>query len=65
MLTEQDCNIADKGDEADYTSNNVLLAIEEGLSCSVKFGVVCDVVVALGQETERSFTTVMSALISL
>lgn len=52
MLAQQDGDISNKGDEADDASNNVLFAVQEGLAGSIQFCVVCNVVVALGEEPE-------------
>lgn len=52
MLTQQDGNVSDKGDEADYAADHVLLAVQERLTLRVELGVICEVVVALGEEAE-------------
>lgn len=52
MLAQQNCDIAHEGNEADHATNDILLAIEEGLALRVELGVVCEVVVALGEQTE-------------
>lgn len=60
MLAQQDCDIANKGDEANYTANHVLLAVQERLTLCVELGIVCEVVVALGKEAEGCFAARMS-----
>ena len=57
MLAQQNGNISDKRYEADNASDDVFFAVQEGLAGGVEFGVVREVVVALGQEAERCFAS--------
>ena len=60
MLTEQDCDVAHEGYEANYATNDVLLAVQEGLALGVELGIVCEVVVALSEQTEGCFAARLS-----
>ena len=55
VFAQEDSNIADKGNEADYASDHILLAVQEGLALSVELGIVCKVVVTLGEKAKRGF----------
>lgn len=55
MLAQQNGNISDKRYEADNASDDVFFAVQEGLAGGVEFGIVCKVIVALGQEAEGCF----------
>lgn len=61
MLAQQDCDVSDEGDEADYASDNVFFAVQEGLALCVELSVVCKVVVALGEESQRCLSVMLSA----
>lgn len=52
MFAQQNRDIADEGDESDDAPNDVFFAVEERLAGGIKLGVVCDIVVALGEESE-------------
>lgn len=54
VLGEQDRDIADKGHEADHAPYHVLFAVEVPLVRGVEIRVVGGVVVAFGEELERS-----------
>jgi hypothetical protein len=55
VFAQENSNIADKGNKADNTSNHVLLTVQVRLALSVELGVVCKVVVTLGEKLERGF----------
>jgi hypothetical protein len=55
VLAQQNGNVSDKRYEADNASDDVFFAGQEGLAGGVEFGVVCEIVVALGQEAEGCF----------
>jgi hypothetical protein len=57
VFAQQNCDVSDEGNEADYAANDVFFAVQERLAGSVEFGVVCDVVVALCEQAERCFAT--------
>jgi hypothetical protein len=63
VFAQENGHVTDKRHIAQHTSNNILLAVEEALATRVKLGVVCGVVVALGQELQRS-ASVQSDIIS-
>jgi hypothetical protein len=56
VFAQQDRNVSDKGDEADDTTNDVLLAVQVGLTRGVELGVVCEVVVTFREEAEGRFS---------
>jgi hypothetical protein len=62
VLAQQDGDVSNKGNEADHAANHVLLAVEERLALGVELGIVCEVVVTLGEKTEGRLTTILSAL---
>ena len=61
MLAQQDRDVAHEGNEADHAANNVFFAAEEGLALRVELGVVREVVVTLGKQTEGCFAGSLSA----
>lgn len=52
MLAQKNRDVSHKGNEADYAANDVFLAVQEGLALCVEFGVVCEIVVTLCEQTE-------------
>lgn len=52
VLGQQDGNVAHERNVADYAANNICLAVQEVLTSGVELGVVCCIVVTLGQELE-------------
>lgn len=50
IFAQEDRHVAHKRHVAQHTANDVLLAVEEALAAGVELGVICCVVVALGQE---------------
>lgn len=62
MLAQQDRNIADERNKADYAANNIFFAVEEELALGVELSIICEVVVALGEQTKGCFAMIMSAL---
>jgi hypothetical protein len=61
VFAQQNCDVSDEGNEADYAANDIFFAVQERLAGSVEFGVVCDVVVTLCEEAEGCFATDMLA----
>jgi hypothetical protein len=55
VFAQHDCDVSDKRYEADDAADDVFFAVEEGLAGRVELGVVCEVVVALGEEAEGGF----------
>ena len=55
VFAQQYRDVSDEGYEADYATDDVFFAVQEGLTGCVKFSIVCDVVVALGEEAEGCF----------
>jgi hypothetical protein len=55
VFAQENSNIADEGNEADDTSNHILLTVQERLALGVELGVVCKVVVTLGEKLEGGF----------
>jgi hypothetical protein len=55
VFAQQDCDVSDERDEANHAAHNIFFAVQERLAGRVEFGVVCEVVVALGKEAESSF----------
>jgi hypothetical protein len=47
VLAQQDCDISDERNEANYASNDIFFAVQEGLAGGVELGVVRDVVITL------------------
>jgi hypothetical protein len=43
VLAQQNGNVSDKGDESDDAADDVLFAVEEGLTGGVEFRIVCDI----------------------
>lgn len=60
MLAQQNCNVANEGDEANHTADHVLFAVQEGLAPGVELGVVREVVVTLGEQTKGCLTVILS-----
>jgi len=56
MFTEHNSNVTYKRHVSNHTSNNFLLAIKVPPTACVELGIVGVIVVALGEEMERSFT---------
>lgn len=52
MFAQHDCDVSNEWYEADDAADDVFFAVEEGLAGGVELGVVCEVVVALGEEAE-------------
>jgi hypothetical protein len=63
VLTQQDCDISDEWNEANYASNDIFFAVQEGLARGVELGVVRDIVIALGEQAEGCFAANMLARI--
>ena len=57
MLAQQNGDVSNKGYEADDASDDIFFTVQEGLAGGVEFGVVREVVVALGQEAEGCFAS--------
>lgn len=53
VFAQENGNVAHERHVSQHAPNNILLAVEEALAARVKLGVVCGVVVALGQELQR------------
>lgn len=62
MLAQQDGDVSNKGNETDHAANHVLLAVKERLALGVELGIVCEVVVTLGEKAEGRLAAIMSAL---
>lgn len=62
MLAQQNGNVSNEGNEANDAADHVLFAVQERLALRVKLGVVCEVIVALGEQAEGCFTAHSSAL---
>ena len=62
MLAQQDGDVSNKGNEADHAANHVLLAGKERLALGVELGIVCEVVVTLGEKAEGRLAAIVSAL---
>ena len=62
VLAQQDGDVSNKGNEADHAANHVLLAVQERLALGVELGIVCEVVVTLGEKAEGRLATILSAL---
>jgi hypothetical protein len=56
VFTQQDRDVSDKGDEPDNAADDVLLAVQVGLTRGVELGVVREVVVTFREEAERRFS---------
>lgn len=55
MFAQENCDVSNERNETDNASDNVLFAIEEGLTSGIKFGIVCEIVVTLGEKAEWRF----------
>jgi hypothetical protein len=55
IFAQENSNIADERNEADHASDHILLAVQEGLALGVELGIVCKVVVTLGEKAEGGF----------